>query len=817
MLLAFVFLNAGNMLAGDTEQATITGFVYDKESGEPLIGAHVMVEVDGAVVNGAVSNLDGRYVLDRLEPGTKTLRVSYLGYAQFRELVQVKAGVTLKLNALLELSAIQMAAVEIIGESPRVYKRMPGTATRLNRREIELIRPIGTQELLEYVPGVNGFADDGIGNSRISIGIRGLNPRRSSRVLVLEDGVPIQPAMYVYANMYYNPPAERIDAVEVIKGSAAIKHGPQTMGGVINYITRRPAQNFAWVNQVTTGTNGFASILSELQGLGSEKARFDVQALIKHGDGFRENNTFDQQNATVKINLMPSASKVIFIKANFNREVSNATYTGLTEYSFRTNPTFNPKNDDLFTVVRGSLDIHYSNQVTSSVLAQSTFYSSYFTRDWWRENDIFVRASDYRNGPANAVPYYTPGDLIRVGNGRDNFGILRSFATIGYEHEYEIKHSLGAMASTLEMGARVHWERFADDRKVGSSPMDRTGVYFYGDPDSSNVDIVGQSHRYETTALAFYIAEKVQFGALSLTPGLRFELFEQERIDRLQGSIYLDKTNFVILPGIGFNAEFDRINIFGGIHRGYTPPSSGTLKITNFGLQPSGAGLDLKSEKSWNSELGVRFRSDWLAAELSGFHLAIEDLVAAGRGAAFQNLGRVWNSGLETGATIKMAKTRPWLPNLHFSYTLLHTEIKSGLLRSAAIGGNSVISVSGNKLPYAPTHTLAIGLEKSLETGLSIRADYRYVSTAYADFENIETTYNRGDTGPIPGYSIVNASLSYQLNPRMRIFVVGKNLFDRIYIGSRLHSSPAQPQAHLSSGIIPGPRRQLNFGMQISM
>ena len=47
--------------------------------------------------------------------------------------------------------------------------------------------------MLEYIPGVNGYADDGIGNSRLSVGIRGLNPRRSSRVLILEDGIPIQP------------------------------------------------------------------------------------------------------------------------------------------------------------------------------------------------------------------------------------------------------------------------------------------------------------------------------------------------------------------------------------------------------------------------------------------------------------------------------------------------------------------------------------------------------------------------------------------------------------------------------------------------
>ena len=43
--------------------------------------------------------------------------------------------------------------------------------------------------------------------------------------------------------------------------------------------------------------------------------------------------------------------------------------------------------------------------------------------------------------------------------------------------------------------------------------------------------------------------------------------------------------------------------------------------------------------------------------------------------------------------------------------------------------------------------------------------------------------------------------------------VIIKNVTDEIYIGSRLHSNPGQQAANLSSGIIPGPRRQINFGI----
>ena len=69
--------------------------------------------------------------------------------------------------------------------------------------------------------------------------------------------------------MYYNPPSDRIDRLEVIKGSAAIKYGPQTMGGVINYFTKRPRNDFGGRFKVKAGENGFASFFSEVGGFGN--------------------------------------------------------------------------------------------------------------------------------------------------------------------------------------------------------------------------------------------------------------------------------------------------------------------------------------------------------------------------------------------------------------------------------------------------------------------------------------------------------------------------------------------------------------------
>ena len=71
-----------------------------------------------------------------------------------------------------------------------------------------------------------------------------------------------------------------------------------------------------------------------------------------------------------------------------------------------------------------------------------------------------------------------------------------------------------------------------------------------------------------------------------------------------------------------------------------------------------------------------------------------------------------------------------------------------------------------------------------------------------------------GIQGKIPSYYFINLSVDYQIAPKYRVFITGKNITDEKYIGSRLHSNPGQPQANLSSGILPGPRRQINLGLE---
>lgn len=794
----------------------ISGKVINKETKLPIYGATVKIDSKGHTIQETLTDGEGNFHFTQDLHKDQQLHVNSVGFNFYKQVLS-SAGELEDLEILLTKQPFELAPIEIIGQSLLAHKKLPGTMTKLEPETVNLINPVGTQELLELIPGINGYADDGFGNSRLSIGIRGLNPRRSARVLLLEDGVPIQPAVYIYPNAYYNPPADRIDAVEVIKGSGAIRYGPQTMGGVINYTTRKPTGLKGLANQITLGNNGYYSGFSEIRGIGRpDIAISDVQLLYKHGDGFRENNTFDQFNGTVKTLFQLTEEKTLYLKFNGNYEDSNATYTGLTEYSFSTNPNFNPKNNDNFKVIRTSLDIIYTNKISDNIISNSTLYSSLFDRRWWREDDIFVRPSSFDTGTLTPVPYFQTGDLIRTGNGKSNFGILRTFYVGGVEQNYSWKHGFGSNSANVDIGGRLHWERFIDDRKVGNAPDARDGVYYTGIQDSTidPVKIVGQSHHYETTALALYAEEQIEIQNLTLTTGVRYELFKQDRVDRLQGSVLADKVSSVLLPGIGVNYEVGHFNFFGGIHRGYTAPSSGALKITNFGQNVESGGLDLEPEKSWNMEAGIRSWIPGIILESSAFLIQIEDLVAAGRGTAFKNLGKVNLSGIEFALKLGISEFYSILPDLNFSYTFLQTEIIDGIIKSATIAGNVDVDINGNELPYAPQHTFTIGMSKKIWDTIRIRADMRFVDEVFTDFENLQETYNRGDTGPIPSYSIVNAGIDYKVSQQWQLFFTVKNLLDEVYIGSRLHSNAGQPEANLSSGILIGPRRQILFGIK---
>jgi len=147
------------------------------------------------------------------------------------------------------------------------------------------------------------------------------------------------------------------------------------------------------------------------------------------------------------------------------------------------------------------------------------------------------------------------------------------------------------------------------------------------------------------------------------------------------------------------------------------------------------------------------------------------------------------------------------------SYTYLQSEVVRGIVTSAIDGAPE--DIGGNELPAAPSHKATVGLSKTFsQIGLTLSTDLSYTGRFYTDLENLETTNNRGERGPVPAHTVLDAGLTYDYSEALRLKLTAKNVTDNVYIGSRLHSNPRQPSANLSTGIIPGARRQINLSVQ---
>ncbi|NIT59494.1 MAG: TonB-dependent receptor plug domain-containing protein, partial [Aliifodinibius sp.] len=68
---------------------------------------------------------------------------------------------------------------------------------------------------------------------------RGIDPRRSQWVAILIDDVPIEVGPYGHTGLSLFPyTSERTQQIDVLRGGVAVRHGPNTVGGVINILTR---------------------------------------------------------------------------------------------------------------------------------------------------------------------------------------------------------------------------------------------------------------------------------------------------------------------------------------------------------------------------------------------------------------------------------------------------------------------------------------------------------------------------------------------------------------------------------------------------
>jgi len=94
-----------------SQTGSIKGLIEDSETGEPLIGATVLIQ---GTTKGAVTDIDGNYIIKEVVAGTYNLVISYVSYEQQVLRIEIAKNAVNELNISLVPSSVVVDSVNII-------------------------------------------------------------------------------------------------------------------------------------------------------------------------------------------------------------------------------------------------------------------------------------------------------------------------------------------------------------------------------------------------------------------------------------------------------------------------------------------------------------------------------------------------------------------------------------------------------------------------------------------------------------------------------------------------------------------------------
>jgi Fe(3+) dicitrate transport protein len=684
--------------------------------------------------------------------------------------------------------------IDVIGRTPAIINRIPGSATLISPSLMTNTHPLTGNEVLRKVTGVHVVDEEGIG-LRTNIGIRGLDPDRSRTVLMLEDGVPIALAPYGEPEMYYTPAIDRMKSVEILKGSGSILFGPQTIGGVINYITDDPPAEQRTNLNISGGSEGYflgeASYGTTLDNIG-----VNFNLLHKQADKIGVTH-FDVNDITAKVKFQLSEKSRAGIKIGAYDEISNSTYIGITQTMY--------DKGDYFTVIapNDKLDIRrYSASVThdyffsENAYLRTTFFGYTTSRNWLRQD--FSRNSVTNGTGAVFGDTTVANGAVYMRNSTANRN--RQFEVAGIEPRIYLNYSVVNLKSELEGGFRFLYERAFEQRIDGSNADALSGALREDEIRTGYASSIFAQNR-------FYLTED-----FTVIPGIRLENFDYERnifrINFRDTSLINNNNVFSVVPGIGFNYNFNNMySVFAGVHRGFAPPRIKDA-ITN-----GGNALQLEAELSWNYEAGVRANlSSMLFLEITGYMLDFSNQIipvsesSGGSGTGLVNGGETLHMGLETGIRFAIDQLINTAYKISLGTNLTISKSNYDADRFIPVNGER-INIKANKLPYAPEMYLSGMLDINSPFGLGVLFSGTYIGEQFTDELNTTVPSADGQTGQMPSYFVFDVTGRYFFTGlNSSLYVSVKNLFDERYIASR------RPQ-----GIKVGIPRFITAGIEVTL
>lgn len=691
--------------------------------------------------------------------------------------------------------------VKVGGILPDRLEAVPGSFNVVDEQALKSRQPFSVREALNQVPGINIVGEDAFVLAP-NIGIRGLNPRRTSRTLLMEDGMPLFLAPYGDPSAHYSTPLDRVSRIEVVKGSGQTLYGPQTIGGMINFVTKPVPKEFQASVMAIIGNNNFSGGHVNI-GTGGDWGGIMLDAVNRRGDGIRKGHDFEINELTLKGQLNLDERNTLIAKVGWYEENSSISETGLGLTEYNEDKYQAPTaHQDQFNHTRKSLQLQHIFQVTDKAKLSTQFYYANAERASFRQ----INDSGELGGRSQMDR--CPGVVATAANSAQCGGRWRprEFEYWGIEPRLDFSHNLFGVESDAVVGFRYHREDQTRNQYRDSSPLAQ----------DLNWAIANGSHRedirIDVEAKSYYAQNTFYLGNWSLTPGLRVEdVQKRTNILRAEGDpqgIRYDNNETVYLPGLGVSWNgIANTTFFAGIHRGYAPPRPDRDIAQN--LNGDVVASRTKAEKSTNIEFGVRSQYfKGVTFESTLFNIDFDNIViGTGDGSGrFINAGEARHTGLELAGRIDFGKVYDTSHNFYVAanYTNLFTA-KFRNSRDIVNEDGDITTdsfTSGNRLTYAPKHIASVNFGYQHPIGFEARIGVDYVSKQYGDNSNTTVDSLSGLTGTIPSYTLINASASYRpIGSKATFFISGQNLGDKEYLASRVDGMVAGRQRQVFGGV----------------
>ena len=745
-------------------QYTIDGSVSNKDSGESLPGANIVV-VDTYLAT--TSEVDGNFHLGRVKEGTYSIQVSYIGFKTLKQEIQINENMNLKLRLEPQVymsEEVIISAIRDGGSAQTTYRMMNADQIEKNNTGKDL--PF----VMETLPSTVVTSDAGNGVGYTGIRIRGTD---LTGINVTLNGVPVNDGES-QGVFFVNLPdlASSIDNMQVQRGVGSSSNGAASFGASIN-IKTSDFRNKAYgeVSSAGGSFNTFKNTLKFGSGLIKDKWAFDGRASMIISDGYIDRASSNLKSFYLTGGYYGKKDVVKLVVLHGNEKTYQAWY-GIPKDSLETNRTFNPAGEILDT--EGNIIGYYDNQTDNY---QQTYYQLHWAHEFNKRLNLaasgfYTRGIGYYESYKNNRSFgeYGWNDTI-IGN-----DTIRETNLIN--QKWLDNHFYG-----LNLSMTYNPNRWRFSFGIGANRYDGD---HYGYVIWSQVSRLGDHDRpwYFNTGIKtnFHVFAKSNFRAsekVDLYLDLQYRHIDY-KIDGTHDDL-TDLTQYHVYnffnPKIGLAyqvSQHNSLNIYAGIAN--REPNRSVFRDAD-------PGQEISSETLYDFELGYQYNSRNLRLEANAFYMYYTDqLVLTGKinnvGAAIMtNVPESYRAGIEFIGAVNFLKIMNWKLNATYSQNKIKSFV-SYVDNWDTWPEQTVDTIGTSDISFSPDFTLASTLSIEPAKQFTISLVTKYVSQQF-----IDNTSN-GDRSIDP-YLVNNLVFFYTVKPKairqIDFFVHLNNIFNVAY------------------------------------